>query len=189
MKKEPENLIKGRIAEVIAEEMLKELGFFVLKLGKEHTANPLTQLEGFIFNCNGNFCLEKLKEEVKEITHVNMLPDFLIVHPNGKSALLEVKFRWDGHLYPNDCRVFKTYPEAHMLIINLEVKDDYKDNIKNSRFNIYLIEENNPDNFNVSPLKDWLEQDFMVKCNEILEKYELLVKKWLGNPEVFKKPE
>ena len=39
-----ENMIKGKIAEAIAEELFRGLGFYVIKSGQEHTVAPLTQL-------------------------------------------------------------------------------------------------------------------------------------------------
>ena len=191
MKKETENVIKGRIGESIAEEMFKELGFFVMKLGKEHTVNPLTQLQDFINSCGGSFSLEKLGYEIKEITHVNVLPDFLIVHSNGKSALLEVKFRWNGKLFPNDDFLYKTYPEAHMLIISLEIDEESKES---KRANFYVWNKQNLENKNdmslkSSTLNEWLKDKFDLKNDEILEKYRGYTKRWLGNAEVFRKEE
>jgi len=54
-----ENMIKGAIAETIAEELFRDLGFLVLKLGQENTVNPITQLQSFIRACNGDFQLKK----------------------------------------------------------------------------------------------------------------------------------
>jgi hypothetical protein len=57
MEKNIENTIKGRIAECVAEELFKELDFFVIKFGLEHQVEPITQLQGFIEKCNSNFKL------------------------------------------------------------------------------------------------------------------------------------
>ena len=146
-------IIKGRIGETIAEEMLRELGFFVMKLGKEHTANPLDQLKNFVESCGGKFKLEKLGMEIREISHINVLPDFVIVSPkNGKVQLIEVKYRWDAELYDRDLMVFKTYPEAHMLVINTEVSEKIreisekesanKEDLMKSRFHIWTNKQN-----------------------------------------------
>jgi len=199
MKKEPENKIKGCIAETIAEEMFKELGFFIMRLGKEYTVNPITQLQDFIKQCGGQFKLERLNDEIKEVTQVNVLPDFVIVNSKGKVALLEVKFRWDGNLYPQDNLVFLTYPEAHMLVINLQVNENiieidneedkkiFNDDLKNSRFHIWFKEdctkEDEPSS--LCSLKKWLKEEFDIENNEIIEKYEKFVEKWLRKEDLF----
>lgn len=188
---ETEKIIKGRIAEAIAEEMFKELGFFVMKLGKEHTANPLDQLKDFVKLCGGKFNLEKLDMEIREITHINVLPDFIIVHPNGKVGLLEVKFRRNAELYEKDFLVFKTYPEAHMLIINNEVSEnikelktsDEKDNLNKSRFHIWTrkaLSDKGEIIREVISLTNWLAKDFSLDSSKIIEKYDKLVIDWIG---------
>ncbi len=42
------NKIKGVISETIVEELLRDLGFYVLKMGQEHTINPIIHLKKFI---------------------------------------------------------------------------------------------------------------------------------------------
>jgi len=189
-----ENIIKGRIAEAVAEEMLKELGFFVIKLGKEHTANPLDQIKDFVNNCGGKFELEKLGLEIREITHINVLPDFIIVCPNnGKVQLVEVKYRFNAELYEKDFMVFKTYPEAHMLIINTEVSNKIKEinekespikeELIKSRFHIWTKKdnlENSKVNGDIKRFVEWLKEDFNILVEEdFLKKYEKLVDYWL----------
>lgn len=188
-------MIKCRIAESIVEEMFRELGFFVMRLGKEYTVSPLTQIQEFVEQCNGKFLLEKAGEEIREVTQINTLPDFVVVHPSGKVTLLEVKFRWNGILYPKDELVFSTYPETHMLTINLEVGDniiegtdkDGLNKLKNTRFHIWFKEDcTNDDSLSVCILKEWLEE-FDINNEAILKKYEELVEKWMGNETVFRK--
>lgn len=199
MRLETNKIIKGRVAETIAEEMFKELKFFVMKFGKEHTANPLDQIKNFVNICGGNFNLEKLDMEIREISHINILPDFILVNPNGKVQLLEVKFRFDAKpMVPRDLMVFKTYPEAHMLIINLSVSEDLwelknkteeeKEALKNSRFHIWTKKGEYKENgvsCEITTLQDWLKKDFNLEPELvkgiILEKYEKLVDNWLSN--------
>jgi hypothetical protein len=138
--------------------------------------------------------------EIREISHINVLPDFVLVNPNGKVQLLEVKFRYNAELYERDFMVFKTYPEAHMLIINTEVSDNIaeinqkdtseKEKLKKSHFHIWTrkdIQENGKISREVINLTDWLKKDFNIEpklVNEIfLEKYEKLVNYWLGTRE------
>lgn len=194
MAKNPENKIKGSIGEVIAEQLFKDLGFFVMKLGKEHTVNPLDQLQDFTDACGGNFQLEKLDHKIKEISHINVLPDFVIVHPKGKVCLLEVKFRRDAMLVKKwgDYLVFNTYPEAHMLIINVDVsedldkvegvqEEDFK-NLRKTRFHIWTRLEDPRDKnkpATLKTLKEWLKDDFNIKNDDLVDWYGALVEKWL----------
>jgi len=189
-----ENIIKGRIGEAIAEEMFKEMGFFVMKLGKEHTANPLDQIRSFVHKCGGKFELEKLGMEIREITHINVLPDFIIVCPtNGKVQLVEVKYRFNADLYDGDLMVFKTYPEAHMMVINSEVygkineinekESPAKEGLLGSRFHIWTkrgSENNDKIRGRIIGFKEWLKEDFdLILDEDILKKYERLVSYWL----------
>jgi len=202
-KLETEKIIKGRVAEAIAEEIFKELKFFVMKLGKEHTANPLDQLKDFVNVCGGKFELEKLGMEIREISHINVLPDFILVCPNGKVQLLEIKFRYNAELYDKDLLVFKTYPEAHMLVINTEVSDNIPEisqknaqqieELKNSHFHIWT-RKNDSENGKISKevmnLTEWLKKDFNIEPQLVkdllLGKYEKLVNYWLGkSKEIF----
>ena len=72
------NFIRGKVVEIIIEEMLRDLGMFVLKLGKETTLSPLTQLEGFIKACEGKFKLRR-NHDRNFIYPI----DSVIIHPTG----------------------------------------------------------------------------------------------------------
>jgi hypothetical protein len=61
MGKFTENMIKKAISETIVEELLRDLGFFVLKLGQENTLNPLVQMKDFVTSCDGKFRLDYLR--------------------------------------------------------------------------------------------------------------------------------
>ena len=88
-----EPMIKKAISECIAEEMFRDFGFYVIRIGKEYTVSPLVQLQSFVKSCGGKFKIEKEdKEFLSPISFVNKLPDFLIVHKSGDLDFLEVKF-------------------------------------------------------------------------------------------------
>lgn len=192
MKKKTDSLIKGAIGETIAEEMFKELGFFVMELGKEHTVNPLSQLQDFIKNCEGKFLLKDLDKKIEEATRINVLPDFVVVHRKGKVSLLEVKFRRKGEVVSNTYELlFRTYPEAHMLVINIESSNKItkgNEELKKSRFHIWYKKDctNADEPPKIITLEEWLKEEFELKNREIIEKYEALTKRWLGNKEVLK---
>lgn len=81
-KKYTENLIKGKITEVIFEEMFRTSGeFTVLPIGYEHTTPTLAQYQHLV--------------EVKNVLeNIRNAPDFaLISQDNKKVFLVEVKYR------------------------------------------------------------------------------------------------
>jgi hypothetical protein len=81
----PENVIKGRIAEALVEELLRRFRNKVYRFGYESILQNLTQTDsGFDrYSRNGN------GEQVRSI------PDFVVVNSAGTSFFVEVKFRAD----------------------------------------------------------------------------------------------
>jgi len=192
-----EGLIKGRIAETIVEELLRDLGFYVLKLGQENTVNPLVQMKNFITACGGKF---KLDYNDEPITIIRRLPDFVIVDTKGNVQFLEVKYREKGYLGEEHLDVFSYFP-TYIVVVSLTIEESYfrryslsdsnpmPDEIKKSRFNVWVmreIEELNAKSvkhaFSVSTIAKWLEDEFDIDVNhEIRDKihrYERLVQKW-----------
>jgi len=72
------NLIKGRIAETIIEELFLSLGFQVFKYGMENTIPGIMDL------------LKGVKDEVA--MEIKRMPD-LVVYKDGQANFIEVKFR------------------------------------------------------------------------------------------------
>jgi len=203
-----EGMIKKAISETIVEELFRDLGFFVLKLGQENTINPITQLEKFIKTCDGKFKLKRnyKLDCLKQINYASTMPDFLIVHKDGDLKFIEVKYRCDGCLYPEDYLVFYTFPLVKVFVIclsfdvELTSKEYYKDNIKDeyksTNFHIHEIigkkvegkdeliitdDMINKKNVEISTLKHWLKEDYDIRLTEIIHKYEKLVDKWIIN--------
>ena len=190
----PEDMIKKAITETIIEELFRDLGFYVLKFGKETTISPLIQLEQFIKICEGKFKLER--EDFKfiyPISYVNKLPDFLIVNKSGDLDFLEVKYRYNAVLWDKDSELFSVFPESAMIVVNSTVSDDVinqadeqdkksLEKLKETRFHIWTKGgEINKEKLIlvVEPLKEWLEREFNIKNEDLLKKYELLVSKWI----------
>jgi len=133
-----ENLIKGRIAETITEQLFTNLGYEVYRYGVE------TQIASI---------MPRLKEiEPNDIIlEIRKTPDFVILHPENKSIhYLEVKFRKSGE-FTYDCIGGNDYPykNANFIIFS-------KENIKCISYselrigeeitresNKYLLENNN----------------------------------------------
>lgn len=97
--------LKGKIAEAIVEEMLKEAGFQVYRFGYESVIPNLTQIDTE---------LKKTKIGRK----ISNMPDFIVIK-DGFAEFIEVKFR-SGR--PNreswDCRYLaETWPESKILFV------------------------------------------------------------------------
>lgn len=77
----PENMIKGRIAEAIIEELLKASGNDVYRFGYESILQNLVQR-------GSNF-----DHRNKNAHQVKSIPDFVVLNAEGNNFFLEVKFR------------------------------------------------------------------------------------------------
>lgn len=74
------NMIKGRIAETLIQEMFLSLGYNVFRYGMENTIPGIMDL------------LKGVKSEVAE--EIKRMPDFVVQNPtNGEVYFVEVKFR------------------------------------------------------------------------------------------------
>ena len=144
-----DNKIKGDIAETIVENLFEKLGFYVFRIGQESTINPITHLERFIKSCGGEFKLENTAfMDFGEIKYLKKLPDFVIIDKNGRVDFLEVKFRKNGvvnkealeclSLYPCKLLVINIELDANKLIYDSDTSLDNFDELKGSRFHIWL---------------------------------------------------
>ena len=77
----PENLLKGRIAEALVEELLKRSGNKVYRFGYEAVFQNLTQIE------------PAFDRETEVGQQIRSIPDFLVLNQTGKPFFVEVKFR------------------------------------------------------------------------------------------------
>ena len=74
------NMIKGRIAETLIQELFLQLKYFVFRYGMENTIPGVMDL------------LKGVKSEVAE--EIKRMPDFVVQNPkNGEVYFIEVKFR------------------------------------------------------------------------------------------------
>jgi len=78
----PESMLKGRMAETLTEELLRQSGNAVYRFGYEAIVQNLAQL------ANSFDRYSEVGERIRAI------PDFIIVDKNGKPDFVEVKFRW-----------------------------------------------------------------------------------------------
>lgn len=87
---EPKNILKGRMAESLAEELLKQCGNKVYRFGYEAILQNLTQLE------------KAFDREDEVGQRIKSIPDFIVINKKGKAFFIEVKFRTDPIVYSKD---------------------------------------------------------------------------------------
>lgn len=101
------NMIKGRIAETLIQELFLSLGFNVFRYGMENTIPGIMEL------------LKGVKSDVA--TEIKRMPDFVIQNPNSNEVyFVEVKFRSSGSFTLKN--LSKNYPCQNALIILVSKK-------------------------------------------------------------------
>ena len=106
---DPENVIKGRIAEAIIEELLRTSGNRVYRFGYESILQNLVQHDSRFDRHSGN------GEQVRSI------PDFVVVNSDGRSFFVEVKFRSDPVwlLKTPLLKQLKEYWQAKLILVTI----------------------------------------------------------------------
>jgi len=165
---ETEPVIKSRIAEAIIEQLFKKLGFYVIKTGKEHIADPLTQLQDFMNKCNEkcelkhqhNFRIQR-DDYINPESHLGKLPDFTIVLPDGNTYFVEVKYRKHGTPpTEKESRVFEFYPKTIMIVVNTTIPDNFPIGVDKEEVNPNLIDELRKTRFHVWGLAElWIPEE------------------------------
>lgn len=101
------NMIKGRIAETLIQELFLSLGYNVFRYGMENTIPGIMEL------------LKGVKSEVA--TEIKRMPDFVIQNPSTSEVFfIEVKFRKNGEFLPK--HLPKNYPYGNAYIILVSKK-------------------------------------------------------------------
>jgi hypothetical protein len=101
------NLIKGRIAETIIQELFLSLGFQVFKYGMENTIPGIMEL------------LKGVKDDVAN--DIKRMPD-LVIYRDRKAHFIEVKFRAHESLTLSDVDKHKDYPYQNALFVVVSKK-------------------------------------------------------------------
>src|SRR3989338_9976381 len=106
----PESMLKGRMAETLTEELLRQSGNAVYRFGYEAIVQNLAQL------ANSFDRYSEVGERIRAI------PDFNIVDKNGKPDFVEVKFRWKPEVqYEKDYERFEKigrFWSAKIIFVN-----------------------------------------------------------------------
>lgn len=101
------NMIKGRIAETLIQELFLSLGYNVFRYGMENTIPGIMEL------------LKGVRSDVAQ--EIKRMPDFVIQNPKSKDVhFVEVKFRANGEfIFKN---LPKDYPYENAFIILVSKK-------------------------------------------------------------------
>lgn len=91
----PESMLKGRIAEVLVEELLRQSGNIVYRFGYEAIVQNLVQLE------------ERFDRYSEVGERIRAIPDFIVIDKKGKPDFVEVKFRWKSELHSGDYKILE----------------------------------------------------------------------------------
>jgi hypothetical protein len=102
------NTIKGRIAEILVEELFSSMNYRVFRYGMENTVPGIVEL------------LKGMKTVVAQ--EISNMPDFVIQHRDNKNEVhfIEVKFRADGDFKLENLK--KNYPYKNAFIILISRK-------------------------------------------------------------------
>ncbi len=95
-----ENIIKGKLAEGLVEQLLKANGCRVYRLGSEATLENIVQLE------------DEFSKESKLGKKIASIPDFAVMGLREKPVFVEVKFRTDPESLEEELLLEKEAPEA-----------------------------------------------------------------------------
>lgn len=101
------NMIKGRIAETLVQELFLSLGYNVFRFGMENTIPGIMEL---------------LRGVRSDVAHeIRRMPDFVMQNPSTKDVyFMEVKFRASGEFKSKDLP--KNYPYTNAFIILVSKK-------------------------------------------------------------------
>ncbi|WP_417593116.1 hypothetical protein [Owenweeksia hongkongensis] len=99
------NMIKGRIAETLIQELFLSLGYNVFRYGMENTIPGIIEL------------LKGVKSEVAY--EIRRMPDFVIQNPRSSDVhFVEVKFRASGSFALKDLPKNYPYGNAYFILVS-----------------------------------------------------------------------
>lgn len=99
------NMIKGRIAETLIQELFLSLGYNVFSYGMENTIPGIMEL------------LKGVRSDVAQ--EIRRMPDFVIQNPKSKDVyFVEVKFRAKGEFTIKDLPKNYPYKNAYIVVVS-----------------------------------------------------------------------
>jgi hypothetical protein len=155
----PEEMLKGRMAESLVEELLRKSGNKVYRFGYEAILQNLTQIQ------------QSFKVDSDTRKRIRAIPDFVVVNSEGGTEFVEVKFRKYGQLHEKDhgrLQRIKKFWNAEIIFVNCYEKPFFRVSSPP-----YFNEKNEVMFKPITEKFLWkIEQD-------VYQKYEALVEKYL----------
>ena len=155
-----ETSLKGRMAESLVSDLLKESGNEVFRIGYEAILPGLARIEES-FNRNS-----EVGEKIRSI------PDFFVIDKAGTPYLVEVKFRWNPQAHENDLkkleRIKSDWNECLLFFVNCSEKPYFRV----SKFPFLDANQR----LATEPVQNL---EFFGIGRELLDKFDALVEKYL----------
>jgi len=101
-----ENMIKGRIAETLIEELFLAMGYNVFRYGMENTIPGVMKL------------LRGVRGDVAD--SIKRMPDFVVQDKRGSVYFIEVKFRANESFTSSDLPINYPYFNAYIVLVSKE---------------------------------------------------------------------
>jgi hypothetical protein len=112
-----EGMLKGRMAEMLVEELLKKSGNKVYRFGYEAITQNLVQPD------------EVFDGHTEVGQKIRTIPDFIVVNKKGIPEFVEVKFRWNAEPNEKDTIPFQTaakYWKAPIILVSCKEKPYFR---------------------------------------------------------------
>lgn len=113
-----ETSLKGRMAESLVYDLLRESGNEVYRIGYEAILPGLARIE------------ESFERNSAVGEKIRAIPDFFVIDTFGKPHVLEVKFRWHPAGHENDHkkleRIKRFWEEAEIVFVNCSEKPYFR---------------------------------------------------------------
>jgi hypothetical protein len=150
-----ETALKGRMAESLVLDLLKESGNEVYRIGYEAILPGLTRIT------------DSFKRDSDVGEKIRSIPDFFVIDKSGNPRLVEVKFRWNSQWYEQNPKMIErlknNWQEAIIAIVSCQDKPYF-------RFSRYPFET----------MESAQNLEFFGISQELLDKFDALVEKYLA---------
>lgn len=155
-----ETSLKGRMAESLVYDLLKESGNEVYRIGYEAILPGLARIE------------ESFKRNSEVGEKIRSIPDFFVIDKSGNPHLVEVKFRWHPAGHENDLKILErirnAWKECFVFYINCSEKPYFR-----------VSKDPFIDGANKLVAEPIQNLKFLGVTQELLDKFDALVEKYL----------
>src|SRR3990167_1849719 len=113
-----ETSLKGRMAESLVYDLLKESGNEVFRIGYEAILPGLARIQ------------ESFKRNSEVGEKIRSIPDFFVIDKAGNPYLVEIKFRWNPAGHENDAkklaRIKDSWKEVIIAVVSCKEKPYFR---------------------------------------------------------------